>query len=292
MPTAASAVIGVRGIAAAAAEEQGPEGESVASASAAVGMNAPLTSGNLRQLHLASFGEDGPAGVTGTAHGNDDGEGILSPALVGGLEVESHTASGAGGGGGAASPLGFSDMAESSSGLAGSPPSAGGADASRDFAVALAAPGDDMGVGYEAGGLPLASNESTVVAEVLHIADDTGGVGGLPSPSGDDGRPRPVSGLRGGGGQAVVGNGVGRGRERGGRTPRGVGARRGSARVARNTLHSDASTDDGTSTATHEHPYHAHWEEFTNNDIVDQVNRLSTCISAVMHFFLSNCVLS
>lgn len=46
--------------------------------------------------------------------------------------------------------------------------------------------------------------------------------------------------------------------------------------------HSDRSTDDGTCPTVHEYPHHAHWEEFTNNDIVDQVTRqfspLSCCL--------------
>lgn len=87
------------------------------------------------------------------------------------------------------------------------------------------------------------------------------GVGG-PSEVGilGPGSGSTVGGVRGGGGSTP--SAAGPGMHVDGGT---------SGKSRHNTLHSDASTDDGTSAAGTAPYWSRHWEEFTNNDIVDQV---------------------
>lgn len=250
-------------------------------------MNTPLTSGNLMQLHLASLsqsqGDEEEAGA-GARAGARAGAGAASPRGV--VAAASCSAEGRNGTAleraGGASSVEFSRSGRSSpAGLAMSPPSAGGGEALASCAAgggATGACGTCVAHGaHGAGGLPLTSNASTGGdTEILHTVNGACGGGGAVSPSGDDLGTGPMISGHGAGGHSAAEKGVdgprqgdsGRGEMSG--AP-GGGHAGGGGGVMGNTLHSDASTDDGTSAVAPEYPYHAHWEEFTNNDIVDQV---------------------
>lgn len=295
--------------------------------------NAPLTSGNLMQLHLASLsqsqsGEESTASPEGAVEGATAAAGTSSPPPVPRSSSAEEAESGGGGSGGEASgdsgrssPVGPSTSPPTGP-LATCSPSAGGEAAPPSCSTVVEAAvvgttangsggggGSDV-YGYEggvdscgdggacaeahgAGGLPMTSNASTGGdTEVIHTVSGGGG-GGAVSPSGDEvGTAGGATMSEGGvGDNRTSSKGADRGRRRGSRSnsalfvPGGKGSSGGAGRGAvgrsSNTLHSDASTDDGTSTAAPEHPYHAHWEEFTNNDIVDQVGRVVEILPCV-----------
>lgn len=290
--------------------------------------NAPLTSGNLMQLHLASLSqsqsgeEDTTSPAAAVAGATAGAVGASPPAPMPGSSSVEEAGSGGGGSSGEvsgdserSSPVGPLSLSPTGP-LAASSPSAGGEAAPPSCSAVIEAAtagttangsggGGGSGVcGYEggsadscgdcgacaaahgAGGLPMTSNASTGGdTEIIHTVSGGGG-GGAVSPSGDEVGTAggATESERGVGDNRLSRKGADRGRRGGSRgngalfAPGEKGSSRGAGRegVGRgsNTLHSDASTDDGTSAAAPEHPYHAHWEEFTNNDIVDQVRKV------------------
>lgn len=260
----------------------------------------PLTSGNLMQLQLASLsptGEGCPAGGVDASGGSGSrgcGEVVGSVVVGGGVDVVAgavsphgregvtpgSTAAAAAVAVAAAAP-GAAAVAEQQPGTL-SPASSGVCTPSIRAAtsaggstetLAEGGGGASDGGGSGGGGGATASPPTAKPGAAAAVVEFSSGAGeGSPAlmMSGDElgaqaEAPPPEAAVVGGG-RAAGGGGGSTPSVTAGGTHVGSGER-----GRRGTLRSDASTDDGTTTSAATHPHYAHWEDFTNNDIVDQV---------------------